>query len=122
MLTDSSEGTVPILFPGGAGKVIYRLTLTDKKDLSRTFQCELKGAVNIGREPGNDLVLSYDTTISAKHCMITSKSGRFFIQDLGSSNKTYLNGTQVLSETEIVSGSTIKLGRTELTVKIETMY
>lgn len=121
-LLDSSNEAVPALFPGGAGKAIHRLTLTDKKDLSRTFQCELKGAVNIGREPGNDLVLSYDTTISAKHCMIMSKSGRFFIQDLGSSNKTYLNGIQVLSETEIVSGSTIKLGRTELTVKIEAMY
>lgn len=96
-------------------KPIYRLTLSDKNDTSKVFECELRDAVIIGRKSEvTDLAINYDKSVSGKHCMITCKNGRFFIQDLGSSNHTKLNGEVVFGEEEVRNGDIISLGRVDL--------
>jgi predicted component of type VI protein secretion system len=53
--------------------------------------------MTIGRDPENSLVLEH-TAISRYHCRITSENGLFFVQDLGSTNGTYLNGRRISRE------------------------
>lgn len=122
MVDGAVNENVAVLFGDESARVGYRLVLTDKNAPSRTFQCALNNAVTIGRAPENDIVLNYDKSVSSKHCMITSNNGRFFIQDLGSANRTYINGKQVVSSMELVSGSTVKMGRVELIAKFERVY
>jgi pSer/pThr/pTyr-binding forkhead associated (FHA) protein len=43
----------------------------------------------IGRDAG-DLLFPEDGYVSARHCQISNEGGRFYIEDLGSSNGTYL--------------------------------
>jgi sigma-B regulation protein RsbU (phosphoserine phosphatase) len=48
----------------------------------------------IGRHPSCDIVLDLGS-VSRQHAQITREGDQYFVEDLGSRNKTYLNGTQV---------------------------
>ncbi len=54
-----------------------------------------KPSFTIGRKPDNDIVLEH-TTVSGHHCKVYSAGGTFFVEDLGSTNGTFLNGKKVL--------------------------
>ncbi len=55
----------------------------------------LKGPISIGRVPDNKVHLAA-ATVSKKHAVIHRTKGlRWYIEDLKSSNKTYLNGVEV---------------------------
>lgn len=116
-----ARGTKAGVLPSAGGmekKPMYKVTLTDKKDITRSFQCELRNSVSVGRAAGNDIVID-SGSVSKRHCMITNKNGRLFIQDLNSTNGTYINGEEIHFDTEIFSGNTIRIGKEELLVKLE---
>lgn len=116
-----ARGTKAGVLPpaGGMGqKPRYKVTLTNRNDITRGFQCELRNSVSVGRAAGNDIVID-SGSVSKKHCMITNKNGRLFIQDLNSTNGTYINGEEIHFDTEIFSGNTIRIGKEELLVKLE---
>jgi len=48
--------------------------------------------------------------VSRRHATIISKKGRFYIEDLGSTNGTTINGKPVTSKTELKSGDKIQVG------------
>lgn len=102
----------------GAAKQ-YTLHLTDMKNPGKTFQAPLGDTVIIGRRAGEaNLVIDYEKSISGRHCQISERGGRFYVKDLQSSNGTMLNGTRILSEMELHSGSVLTLGRLEVKVEI----
>jgi pSer/pThr/pTyr-binding forkhead associated (FHA) protein len=59
---------------------------------------ELTGNVSIGRDPKNDLVLE-SAAVSREHAAVTFQDGRWYLEDRGSFNGTYLNGTRVVPGT-----------------------
>ncbi|GFI19437.1 hypothetical protein IMSAG249_02445 [Lachnospiraceae bacterium] len=99
----------------------YSIVLTDMDSPSRTFQMPLNNSVLIGRGKGEcDIVIDHDSnkTVSRKHCRIDVKNGCFFVTDLQSGNGTYVNGSKILSETEIFSGNILKLGNVKLKFEV----
>ena len=58
-----------------------------------------------------------DLLISDKHCQIMRIGDKWRIRDLGSTNKTYINGLQIVSQTDIADGDIISLGRVELRMR-----
>ncbi len=65
--------------------------------------------VVIGRESANDLVLK-DPEISRRHARITFRAGRYYVEDLGSTNGTFLNDQPIQSQTPLNHGDVIRLG------------
>ncbi len=65
----------------------------------------------IGREKG-DIIIS-DDIVSGKHCKIEFKNNKFFIQDLNSSNHTYINDEEI-TKSELKDNDIIKLGNIEM--------
>ncbi len=65
--------------------------------------------VRIGRDDDNDVVLS-DSGVSRQHTRIFDKNGRPFIEDLGSSNGTLVNGERILVARELKSGDALAIG------------
>ncbi len=63
----------------------------------------------IGRENANDLVLK-DPEMSRRHARITYQGGRYYIEDLGSTNGTFLNDQPVRSQLPLNHGDIIRLG------------
>jgi pSer/pThr/pTyr-binding forkhead associated (FHA) protein len=55
---------------------------------------ELTSDVTIGRLEENDVALD-KPTVSRRHALISRREGRWFVEDRGSSNGTYLNGTRI---------------------------
>jgi len=63
----------------------------------------------IGRDVKNNIVVDLDN-VSRRHAKITLRNGKCFVQDLGSTNGTYLNDQEVLEETPLRSGDFVKVG------------
>jgi hypothetical protein len=61
---------------------------------------ELKDSVTIGRDTRNDLVME-SAAVSRDHAALTSGDGRWYLEDRGSFNGTYLNGTRVVPGTPL---------------------
>ncbi len=57
-------------------------------------QIDLEPVTTIGRGPTNTVVLE-DSRISSEHMRITYHDRQWWVEDLGSRNKTFLNGNQV---------------------------
>src|SRR5919204_1341790 len=55
---------------------------------------ELRDSVTIGRDPRNDLVLE-SAAVSRDHAAVIFRDGHWYVEDRGSFNGTFLNGTRV---------------------------
>ncbi len=89
-----------------------KLEITQGDDLGAQYKVE--AVTRIGRELDNDIVL-IDTKISRYHAEIVMEQGQCTLLDLGSSNKTYLNGAPLTDPMPLQDGDKISLGETELT-------
>jgi predicted component of type VI protein secretion system len=67
--------------------------------------------VSIGRGPDNDIVLDH-VSMSGSHAIIYNTGGMYQVQDLGSTNGTFLNG-EAISEGALGNGSRVSFGSVE---------
>ena len=63
----------------------------------------------IGRDMKNNIVVDLDN-VSRRHAIIRTRQGRSYVQDLGSTNGTYLNDQEALEEALLRSGDFVKVG------------
>ncbi len=71
----------------------------------------LDDQVAIGRAEGSGILID-DTYASQQHARVFSDSGSFFVEDLGSTNGTYVNGRKISHPMELRPGDRIKIGKT----------
>lgn len=64
---------------------------------------------SLGREATNNIVLN-DPEISRRHARIIPQGTGFLLEDLNSTNGTYVNGQQVTGRVLLVNGDVIQLG------------
>jgi hypothetical protein len=64
--------------------------------------------INIGRSLDNDIVLA-DDPVSAEHCRLEREGASFRLKDLGSKNKTFVNGRKV-EDVVLRNGDEIRVG------------
>ena len=86
----------------------YVLQVTAGKDKGREMPLFLHSALTIGRDEVSELVLDEDM-VSRQHARIHIEPGKIFIEDLRSTNGTFVNGAQV-SRTDLVDGDRILIG------------
>ncbi|WP_434019760.1 FHA domain-containing protein FhaB/FipA [Paraoerskovia sediminicola] len=65
----------------------------------------------LGRSPGCSLVLDDDYS-SSRHAKIYTQSGRWYVEDLGSTNGTYVNESRISGTVEIAPGTPVRIGQT----------
>jgi pSer/pThr/pTyr-binding forkhead associated (FHA) protein len=68
----------------------------------------------IGRGETNDLVLRQDPTISTRHARIVREGGHFWLEDLESSNGTFIGDRRIRGRALVGAGSVFLVGRTPL--------
>ena len=91
----------------------YAVVVTDGP-LRGTHWALSEGRNEAGRNTEATLFLD-DITVSRHHAVFLSESGRLRVQDLGSTNGTYVNGKRA-EEAELVPGDEVIIGRFHLVV------
>jgi pSer/pThr/pTyr-binding forkhead associated (FHA) protein len=83
---------------------------------SKIESVRLSGQLQIGRADACQIKLE-DTYVSTFHARIFNRDGSWFVEDLGSTNGTYLNQRRVTSPVELRAGDRVKIGKTTLELK-----
>ena len=97
----------------------YRIVLTGKGNNNRNIVLVSSKETIIGRNQYQADEIIYDErSVSQKHCRIYTRENRVFVEDLNSLNHTFVNGNEIKDETEITTGSVLKIGRIEFDVQI----
>ncbi len=92
----------------------FHLRAEDGPDKGRRFTIPPAGA-RIGRSSGNDIVLT-DPSLSRFHCRVFFKpDGSLWINDLGSTNATLVNGTPAPTR-PLRTGDILEFGETRLVI------
>lgn len=65
--------------------------------------------LTLGRAPENDLVVD-EAHVSAYHARFRQRSGRVYLEDLGSTNGTFVNGKRVKAPVPLTPDAAIQLG------------
>jgi predicted component of type VI protein secretion system len=73
-----------------------------------------------GRAPSTDADIRIDDKFASQiHCRIYSRGPSYYVEDMGSTNGTYLNGSRFRSETLLSDLDEIRIGDTELRFEID---
>ena len=72
--------------------------------------------LRIGRSDACQVILQ-DTYASQVHARVFPKDGEWYVEDLGSTNGTYLNRVKVSDPSPIGAGDEIRIGKTSLEVR-----
>ena len=75
------------------------------------------GETVIGRDVGCAMRFN-DPSVSRRHLRFIRRQGELFVEDLGSSNGTLLNGSSVKAALRIVDGDKVSVGTRLLTVRV----
>ncbi len=70
-----------------------------------------ENTITFGRAEDSTVVLS-DDYASTRHAQLTPRAGQWLLEDLGSTNGTYLDGAKVTAPAPVSIGVPIRIGRT----------
>ena len=96
-LTGGEAAAKPVLtvLTGGMSGQLFKVT---------------KGVAVIGRAVNAEVKIE-DDGISRTHARIRSETGKAWVEDMGSRNGTFVNGTKIAAPTELREGDKIQVGR-----------
>jgi hypothetical protein len=72
------------------------------------------GEISVGRHPDSDILLD-DVTVSRQHCRFECSVASLSVEDLGSTNGTYVNEERV-EESSLSAGDQVLIGRFQFLV------
>jgi hypothetical protein len=94
-----------------AGKIVVvkspALTEGDEWDLDSS-------PLTLGRSSQNDIQLKRDEYASSTHARLEPRRDGVWLEDIGSTNGTYLNGIRLTRPKRLTSGDIVRIGETEL--------
>lgn len=71
-------------------------------------------ALLLGRGSRNDVDLGRDEYASSEHARIEPRRDGVWLEDVGSTNGTYLNGSRLTRPKRLAAGDIVRVGETEL--------
>jgi len=97
----------------GSGRDLRLRIIEPAGERGRVY--ELGDEVTVGRSPGCGVALA-DSTVSQLHARLFRRDGRLWVEDLGSTNGTWLNRAPVSSAVPVRRGDRLQVGGTVLEV------
>lgn len=94
---------------------MLKVTITEKGGTEKVLFFEDEEEVSVGRLQTNRISLS-KPNVSKRHAVFTVRDGRTFIEDLGSTNGTYVNGRRIMATREVGPGDRIYIG--DFTIRV----
>jgi hypothetical protein len=78
----------------------------------------LAAPVQVGRGPECDLHLDDDDYVSSRHARFDPRADGVWVEDLGSTNGTFVNGARVTTARLLHGGDVVRVGHTDLEVAL----
>ena len=91
-----------------------RFVVVSSPDLRKGATIEVTSSTILGRDADSGIRLGRDEFASAQHARIEPRADGIWIDDLGSTNGTFVNGTRVKSAQALQPGDVVRIGETEL--------
>jgi len=89
---------------------VFKLTMRQGPRPDQAFELS-KDVHTIGREAGNDIIIN-DPQVSRHHARLTLQGSAYILEDLGSTNGTFVNGRRVTGPVALSHGDMLGLGDT----------
>jgi len=74
--------------------------------------------VAVGRGGQNEVPLDGDEFASAQHARFESKRDGLWVEDVGSTNGTFVNGARVTTPRRLTKGDVVRVGQTDFRVEV----
>jgi FHA domain-containing protein len=78
---------------------------------------DLIGGLSVGRSKEADVRIE-DRYASSLHARVFSREGRFYVEDMNSTNGTLLNGATLQGEAELIDGDSVQIGDTVFRLEV----
>jgi hypothetical protein len=98
--------------PDQRAGVTPRLVVVAAKGFEPGAAWEIDGGVTMGRSDGVDIKVD-DQFASSAHARIFSRGDSMYVEDMGSTNGTYLNGRQIKVAERLKMADVIRIGDSE---------
>jgi hypothetical protein len=98
--------------PDPRGGVTPRLIVVAAKGHEPGAAWEINGGVTMGRSDGVDIKVD-DRFASSSHARIFTRGDSMYVEDMGSTNGTYLNGRQIKVAERLKGADVIRIGDSE---------
>ncbi|HET9154451.1 MAG TPA: FHA domain-containing protein [Solirubrobacterales bacterium] len=85
--------------------------------LDRGQRFDLIGGLSVGRSKESDVQID-DRYASSLHARVFSREGRFYVEDMNSTNGTLLNGATLQGEAELIDGDAVQIGDTVFRLEV----
>jgi len=107
-----------VKIPGRTAESISTLTLDPMEFNSPSKIFKNRKIITIGRNSGNDICFD-DIELSNHHAMFRYHHNQWWIEDVHSTNGTFLNGEMIKNPTVLFSDDIIRCGIKEWKINIE---
>jgi len=95
------------------GSAESELVVEDSEVLAPETRFAIRdGATSVGRSSASDIVLKSDDYASGRHAQLTRHGGLLYVEDLGSTNGTFVNGRKTVGATPLRHGDSVRVGST----------
>ena len=101
---------------GRSGKVPAQVVVHDPGAEGKPRTARLSGSMEIGRADRCAIRLQ-DHYVSQVHARLYEDEGAWFVEDLGSTNGTFLNDGALSGATRVHAGDAVRLGKTVLELR-----
>jgi hypothetical protein len=94
-----------------------RLVVVDSPALDEGDELTIDSApLTLGRGGQNTVALDGDEFASARHARVEARADGLWVEDLGSTNGTFVNGARVTTPRRLEPGDVLRVGQTDLRV------
>ncbi len=94
-----------------------RLLVVSSPELQHGSTIEVAASTVVGRDAASGIRLDRDEFASARHARIEPRQDGVWLNDLGSTNGTYVNGARLKAARLLRPGDVVRIGETELEVQ-----
>jgi pSer/pThr/pTyr-binding forkhead associated (FHA) protein len=102
------ELTINILEEDQMASQTFQLVMRTGPNTGAVFELN-KSEIYVGREVNNDVVVN-EAEVSRKHARLVMQAGSYVLEDLGSTNGTYVNGQRLMGPHVLRPGELIMFG------------
>lgn len=99
--------------PKGRRGQVARLVIVEPKE-RRGAAFPLGAEITVGRDPSSTITIEGDTFVSSTHLRIYDVEGQAMVEDLGSTNGSFHNGSRLVGSRLLHPGDRIQVGYTVL--------